>query len=326
MPPDKLPRCPGYALGGYCTLNIANISTNEWTNNFTFHAETLKNGDQADVSLTSRVARIVAAVAYSGERLPFDTLSPATNASYNLQAFLPLVKCNPNSTSAREFLHARASNESMDTVWAGHPKNSSAVKPDFSYFYDEGPLSYPHSGVYGYIATLNKTSKDHIPTELFAGITKPSMTFLTCTIWNASVSYTVQTMPGSTTQLVVKQVETTFTNELRNGCKKFNSGTCQTYAYFFKELASYIQGLRAAAAHYSSYLIISDGNVENTILIQGVEWVEMVKNMSNIRRETVPLSKIRNTTFAEDIENFALNASLSTMSDPSLWYGLPQFR
>ncbi|KAF2831039.1 hypothetical protein CC86DRAFT_377957 [Ophiobolus disseminans] len=40
--------------------------------------------------------------------------------------------------------------------------------------------------------------------------------------------------------------------------------------------------------------------------------------MSRVRKETAPLSKIRNTTFAEDIENLALNASLSTLSDPSL--------
>ena len=281
-------------------------------------------GYKIGLRLSSRFARIIAAVAYAGERLPINALHPLTNATYDLEAFMPLVRCDIGSSGARHFLHARASNESLEKVMSGAYKDAATVSPDFSYEAQPTKLDYTRHGVFGYIAAFNEP-KDGSTAELFAGITRPNMTFMSCKAWNASVSYTAQSVPGSATQLSVTRVETKFINEMYEGCPRIAGGSinaaCETYPHFFRELANYVTGVLVTTSMYGMDVDITDGNVVNTLLAQGSQWKEMVRNVSVYRQEAALSSRFRNTTFAQDIEELALNASLSTMSDPSLWYG-----
>jgi hypothetical protein len=139
------------------------------------------------------------------------------------------------------------------------------------------------------------------------------------------VSFTAQSIQGSTSQLAITHIEKDFINEISDHCKpdsgqSFQPGVCQTYAYFFMELAKYIEGMFVSTGMYGTSSDISEGNAINTSLAQGRQWREMASAMSVYGQERGIAPDIRNTTFAEDIENFALNASLSSMSEPSLWY------
>jgi hypothetical protein len=224
-----------------------NVSSNLSRNNFTVHTSTDQGGQQSGVRLSSRFARIIAEVTYAGERLPVNAPKPVANATYDLQAYIPLVKCELESSAAHEVLHLRASNVSLEHVLSTNQRGQGIVRPDFYYYTKPNRMTYPRSGEFGYIAALNGL-EDEYTAELFVGFMRPNMTFMTCTVWNASVSYTAQVSQGIENQFRITRSENMFMNKVQDECKyrtskSYSFGVCQTYSLFFKELSSYVTGL-----------------------------------------------------------------------------------
>ncbi|KAF2647353.1 hypothetical protein K491DRAFT_723503 [Lophiostoma macrostomum CBS 122681] len=293
-----------------------NISTLESANNFVYRSSVtpiIKEGPVPIVPVaTSRVTRIVAAVAYTGQRLTFDLPPSLVNSSYRLEANVPSVKCTEDKTNQTR--SALLNIPRTQYVWV-------TTNDTFSWFShegDEGP-----AGQFGYIAAMNglnwNTTEDNLGLSLSIGILRPRETFLNCKLLNSTVSFTVQTQGGVGN---IAEIETKSLPDSETCAGEDWSAQahfpCVSYLTFFHELS--LQFLGFLSSRYNDTDSITDdwsqGTATGTNLALGSQWLDMAKDISTSFQPSP--GKVRNVTFAEDIENFALNASLSLLNDPSL--------
>jgi hypothetical protein len=99
-----------------------------------------------------------------------------------------------------------------------------------------------------------------------------------------------------------------------------------SYLSFFQEISKHILGYveKRTVANYS--WIDFSGRIKETNLALSRQWYDAIRNISTgILKESLMPSEplVRNSTLIEDIEGFALNASLSLLNGPTIWYLFP---
>jgi hypothetical protein len=201
---------------------------------------------------------------------------------------------------------------------------------DFSY---QG--GYAASGEFGYISVLSSTSYenetvniidlngDAISTSdeatLLIGILRPTMHFVKCEFWNASVTFTVESKDGIGS---ISKVESQLISHIKFGCSPY----CNSYVRLLLEAAGYITG--QIAYKYAGHVGYSDytARAKDMFISSGFQWAEMMENFTSDNVSVLSTDGLtpavemrRNISFAEDVENFFLNSSMSLLNDPTLW-------
>jgi len=278
---------------------------------------------------SARLGRIAGAVIASGERLSFETPNSHQNMSYETEAFLPVLNCaTANSTIRRDVLRF------VNDTDLANPINRTA--DSLKWLNDRVPMS----GEIGFLGLSwptwgsgwdwNNTQED---TSEFAFAIQRSSSdsphqsdteYLLCEVWNATVAYTVRTRNGVVS---IENIHRELLNkfEPRLSIVPLNSGKgagSPAYVGFSLGLASYLLGYVAWNQDNTRHRFFSTGSLGTSSLSTGSQFYNMNRNMneaglviSNLQNP----SSVRNISFREDVEAFALNLSLSIINDASLW-------
>ena len=288
---------------------------------------------------SARMGRITSAVVGSGSRLPFDSPSSHQNTSYETQNFLPSLKCDTaDSTVIEDVVKSvdgdlfsgvtNIQNRTADSLnW-----NGDQYRGEIGYLgliYPRG-LGYPNPSL-----TWNNNQSASTNHYVFAIQRRPTdlehlsdTEYLSCVLWNASVSYTVKTRNGI---VGIEDIHQDFVNEfdpryaIVDTCRELPcSGGLGSPAYsgYSLALSSYLLGYVAWRQDDARSRYLSAGPIGTTALSTGEQFYNMTRNMNEASKTIGNIqspSNVRNITFREDIEAFALNVSLSILNDASLW-------
>jgi hypothetical protein len=311
-------------------LNM-NISSQENSTNFTlpwfldptFNFRILYNIPTA----TSRVTRIISAVAHAGKRLSFELPPGLVNASYSLEANVPLVRCIEDDVSVQtELVEMFKSMPGMDVNttfnFNGWEWRDCHIKKDCDY------------GTLGYVAAMKYQTPMKYKTppnlsynttgvvdtdlgkEFLVAIITPQSTFLRCELYNSTLNFTVESQGGVAS---VVNVQRNYIEKMIVNCI---SNPCLSFLTFLRGLTDHIVGIigTSSSISFNNRGFWIEGIVANTNLALGAQWRDMVTYQNDSEYEAARAPDfVRNTTFVEGLEDFALNASLSLLNDPSLW-------
>ncbi|CZR68527.1 uncharacterized protein PAC_18426 [Phialocephala subalpina] len=295
---------------------------------FIYEADNFSNVSGASPEL----ARNVGAVAMTGQRTSFQAPTSQPNSSYHLQTYLPLLQCSPaNST-----VQSRMTQYLLGDVLSVSDKNVTLNNRTWSYTGLDG------MGEIGFLAlapTMTSRASNHsweleddfndvraadVTGELWIALaTCPGSTndilmeFISCELYNASVSLDAISSNFAGT---MTNIETEFVNLVNPAWSDFKlpNITYRAYAAYFYELASYYIGV---VERSDSFGYNKTGLTQKTTLALASQFQQMNQRLLRNAGASVVSSNgpgVRSGSFADDIEAFSLNASLSMLSDPIL--------
>jgi hypothetical protein len=301
----------------------------------------------------SAPAIMINKVAMTGQIPPLEQALLPANTSYNLHAFVPLLRCSTaNTTTYSQILEmiAKVGGIESPTLATGIPLKDLNNKT----------LSWSSggkSGEIGYFATVpfhppkpNSSTKhpkakssllpwlnslpignDTTNVKLHPGATlgqiwiaianfshgQTQMQFLNCQLYNTSLAFTVNftNNVGAFTNIEKHWLDLVDTTSRRKASKNFSS--------FFVKLSSYIIGTVSNIHNGSQTNFQSDTNLLGSSLALTSQVDEMAKHMayqSVWGHEKSSADHIRNISFLDLVEEFALNSTLGALSDRLLWY------
>jgi hypothetical protein len=356
------------------TIGISNSSLYQ---NFVYTVRTGNFPSQG----SSRLGRIIGAVAMSGQRenLQSPTLQP--NASYTLQAYAPLLRCSSaNATVQSQLITmlmdlSNFSNHASNGFGAEGPltpqdfnnetfhwdetpdlPGDSPDDPDFAhgdigYFgvlpvwevpyagpnnTDEGTLypwwnssqilSDPSIADYG-LTSLEGEIWIAIPTTSSDNSSQTPMEFINCHLCNSSLTVNVEFI-NQVSNITV--IENKWMNDLHSPPFEavtyggYNNCT-ELYSYFgyLYEIGTYLLGFESWWVDANGTPVTNeDAEILNTHLATSSQVYYMdnkIQLLSNKTTQTAAPDQVRNISFMQDIEDFALNSTLSLLSDTTLW-------
>ncbi|KAI4661980.1 uncharacterized protein J4E78_004770 [Alternaria triticimaculans] len=286
---------------------------------------------------SARLGRIAGAVIGSGERLQFESPTSHQNTSYETQNFLPLLKCDTANSTVREDVWRLVNDTEVDTAWV-HNMTAGSLKWATS----------EHSGEVGYLGTIyprrleggnsggltwnetESTTRHYVfaiqrqPTELEY---QSDTEYLSCVLWNASVSYTVKKQNGI---VAIGDIHREYINEFepleayvddRSACSICEGSGAPAYSGYSIALSKYLLGYIAWNQDNTRHRYLTVGSLGTTSLSTGAQFYNMNRNMNEAGLVIGTIqnpSNVRNISFREDVEAFALNLSLSIINDASL--------
>jgi hypothetical protein len=281
---------------------------------------------------SARLGRIISAVIASGGRLPFETPHSHLNTSYETEAFLPVLNCTTaNSTVCDDIVRfvnetrvANVQNVTTDSLKWMNSRIPASGEIGFL------GLSYPRT-LEHYRSGLNWNNTQQTTNE-FAFTIQRSPTdiayqsdteFLSCEVWNATVSYKVETRNrivsiGSVRRELLNRFDPVKSMVKYDDWPGNGSPACSGYTI---GLAGYLLGYIGWTKDMRTRLY-STGPLGATFLSTGAQYYNMNRNMNEAGLVVSTLqnpSSVRNISFREDVEAFALNVSLSMTNDDSLW-------
>jgi hypothetical protein len=283
---------------------------------------------------------------------PEQTLLPA-NSCYNLHAFVPLLRCSTaNTTTYSQILEMIAKVDGIEspTLATGIPMkdldnktlswSSGGKSGEIGYFaavpFHPSPpnsstkhpkaktplLPWLNSLPIGNDTTSVKLHPEMTLGQIWIAIANFShgqskMQFLNCQLYNTSLTFTVNLTNnvGAFTNIGKHWLTPVSTTSSRKASKNFSS--------FFVKLSSYIIGTVSKIHNGSQTNFQSDTNLLDTSLALTSQVDEMAKHMtyqSVWGPEKSSADHIRNISFPELVEEFALNSTLGALSDHLLWY------
>ena len=148
--------------------------------------------------------------------------------------------------------------------------------------------------------------------------------YLSCELWNATVSYTVETR---NTVVGIENVHWELLNKFDPKRARVNNELypgigSPAYSGYSIGLASYLLGYVAWHKDNTRISLASTGRLDTTSLSTGAQYYNMTRDMNQAIQVVNTLqnpSSVRDISFREDVEVFALNVSLSMINDASLW-------
>jgi hypothetical protein len=248
------------------------------------------------------------------------------DGSYTIDAIIPTVKCDKASGAAKSNII-----EAMTT--STRPLDQTL---DFKYC-DSTEATYCTIGSVGYAAiadsdTISNASYGNVTYDftgesaylksylgsILVAIGKPTIEILQCKLQNSSVEITVEAR-DSVPQVVRVTKRTMALNATGSSSKR--NWVHDSYSCFFQELSRYILGYveRTTVSVYPSFNFV--GRTKDTNLALSRQWYDTIRNISTgaLAEGLIPPEPmVRENIFAEDIEGFATNASLSLLNDPTL--------
>lgn len=106
----------------------------------------------------------------------------------------------------------------------------------------------------------------------------------------------------------------------------FQSPVCRSYSSFLQELFEYFSRILTSFQGEYGVTYKSQGMIMRTSLALGAQWRDMTRITSNISQaygpfngQVSPQQMVCDCSVREDIEDFALNASLGHLNDLTLW-------
>lgn len=282
---------------------------------------------------SARLGRIVSAVAYSGGRLPFETPFSHLNTTYKTEAFLPVLNCTAANSTVRDDI-LRFANETR--VAAVNNLTTDSIKWMNSDIPSTGEigylgLSYPKT-LGESTSGLNWNNTEQTTNEFAFAIQKrptdiayqSDTEFLLCEVWNATVSYTVNTRNSiASIGNVHWELLNKFGPQSAIPSNELGPATgSPAYSGYTIGSASYLLGYVAWHRDNSRTKLDSTGPLDTTSLSTGSQIYNMTRNMNEAIQAVNTLqnpSSVRDISFHEDVEAFALNVSLSMINDASPW-------
>lgn len=270
-------------------------------------------------------------------------ISRPTNISYDLQFYAPLLKCAPANTTIQSRLVAMLEDE---YVKAHINPGGGGVDIDNQTFHWELPGSEGDIAYFGAML-LNDSFMGVVPwwdssQTLYLAkpwtllgqiwIALPSaatetndtgpnhMAFIQCQLYNASLAANVN-FTNHVSSITV--IENKWVNDIR-----WHDETLSYYLYmsYFMEIGSYLLGslswLNNTDSKPPTTQTIDNMNLLDTYLATSAQIYYMNKKItdwSGINRHISPSNLVRNISLVKDIEDFALNSTLSMLGEASLW-------
>lgn len=280
--------------------------------------------------------RIIGAVAYHGERLPFQLPSVQPNISYYMESIVPLVRCDAASITDQRRFSLSIKNDTYQILTLNRTNDSMKWYATNS----ASAIGY-WRGEIGYLALIEvlgnpSTSAPQYPNHtyvdriLFAIQKNPTTSdyksdteYLACELWNASLSFRVHARAGTPeiTQITPYWLKRVSSASLANSTIIDGRLNTLSYLSYFNGLAQFMSGAvywQTAGGNRSR----SEGRIGQTNLALGSQFYDMslyMATMANLSGQIAGKDLVRNASFRDDVEAFALNVSLSFLNDPAMW-------
>ena len=303
---------------------------------------------RADVPVegaSARLGRIIGAVVSGGERLSFQPPSSQPNTSYALQVYVPLMQCNPANATLEDLIvkivpeaNGADSPAGDFSIYLG---NFPLDKETFHWRYNMTDGKLQAEGDIGYFAVVpyyesnkltfwwNSTQSRTIPTDTFLGQiwiaiaeypnNQTRMQFVSCGLYNASVSFKVNFTNHVPS---ISNIQKQWLNAVNLYQPASDNNIFNSYSAYFQGICSYLFGSVAwdiDSLGSPRFLLV--GETMNTNLAKSSQWYDMSQRIGTLagsEGQVVGPENVRNSSLAEEIEEFALNSSLSMMNDQTL--------
>ena len=296
-----------------------------------------------------RLARIISASAASGEILSMRGQFSRPNMTYRIEPHIPVIRCENSSLAVARNTTAAAVIANSEGGNNSEPFNFTALdmeQLEYDVVYTYTPKGFPSTRI-GYFAMiplddqrmtrpwggLNDVSNLEFPNlnQLWIVIadhgndnaTIPS--FLTCGLWNASLSLNISFRDRIQS---VRPENFTYINEVPPTIdwlgivpddESPTSIAGMVYTAYFWGICEQLTGLIASKLEVPYYHLYNEANIKNTVLTGAVEFVAMMKNLSDgFSEDSPPLNK----SLSALIEEMSLNVSLNMLSDSYLRYAI----
>jgi hypothetical protein len=242
-------------------------------------------------------------------------------------AYAPLVRCQTANETEQSRLLEGATN------WVLVPLNNSAKWPDVGRF-DSGEIGYlavydEHDNVTMggggsalfdsillAIQQKNTTSEYQSDTE-----------YISYHFWNATLGFSISIISG---RAKVENLTTTWQNQINANAyhdrsSRTNISDPTPYGAYFAAVTKYIIGIRwyTTRSQYNDGITM-DGEVFGTTLSFNSQFRNMTVDMAShvaslVTPQIVNKENLRNTSFREDLEQPALNTSISLFINSQFW-------
>lgn len=293
----------------------------------------LRTDRDIEMAPTPQLKRLAAIVAYSGEIMPFESPSLSPNASYRVMAFAPLVRCQAaNSTEqfrllkgASDMGFAPSLTTNNSAKWSSTAKFRSGEIGYLAVYdeYDEVTMGENYEVFQPVIFQKRVPIYDSILVALQRKNTsseyQSDTEYIRCQLWNTTLEFSVNITSGRSK---VENVKTTWQNRI-NADIRNHPGNPFGYLYYFLAVANYVIGrgqyyTQDSDRSYSNFTMA--GDVFGSTLSFNSQFRDMAMDLalhsgSNLTRQTVNRETVRNTSFGEDLEQLALNTSISLFTD-----------
>jgi hypothetical protein len=305
-----------------------------------------QNVDLQAAGASPQLGRIVGEVAFTGRQQDLQPPVPQPNISYELQAFAPLVCCNSaNSIAVSQIITMLMTlngssppfpypfpSDSFDNQTFNWSVNTSegpayggvayfAIVPVLQYFPDN-----PADELAWWTGAQGISMLSHLEGQILVAIlaltggaiNEMKMEFISCQLYNSSLTVQVDFTNNVSSTTVV---ENKWMNDLYE-----TDGTAISDAYFafFQQISENVVGSvswwvdSSGAPHYYPSLLLMNTNLGLSSQIYNMN--QRIMKEINKGNQTYSEDSVRNISFAQNIEDFALNSSLSLLSDATLWY------
>jgi hypothetical protein len=305
---------------------------------------TFLQGEEQEIELTAtpQLKSVAAMVAYGGNILSFDSPSPAPNSSYEVTSYAPLVRCRAaNETEQSRLLKGATDMGFAPPLTTNHStKWSSAAdfnSGEIGYLavYDEhnnvtlgekyavydnvtdGEVKYPiYDSILVALQRKNTTSKYQSDTE-----------YISCSLWNSTLKFSINIVSGRSR---VENITTTWENPINASVlydDNYNTSNPMAYLSYFSAVTNYIIGRgQYITSNYSNTTdnFTMAGEVFGSTLSFNSQFRAMTMDIaSHLDEELTPRitksENLRNTSFSHDLEQLALNTSISLYRDSQFW-------
>jgi hypothetical protein len=269
--------------------------------------------------------------------------------SYELQAFVPLLRCDPANATVQSNLTTMlmsVSGSEFPFTYPLTPGDFNNQTYDWEIKMEDGEMQA--KGDVGYFAAVptqqyvgNNTNRTIAPWwnstqngkmelytltgEIWIAIPKANngtgnetqMDFINCHLYNSSLRFAVNFTDRVSNTTIIE-------NQRVNDLEYEDSGVNDPYFAMFQEMSTFLIGSVSwmidtlGSAYFYPNAELLDTNLANSAQVYYMN--QKITEEADVQNQTYAPEQIRNISFAQDIEDFALNSSLSILSDVTLWY------
>ena len=276
---------------------------------------------------TPQLERVAGAVAFGGEILLFEAPLSAPNVSYDLSMYAPLVRCHAANQTEKSMLLDLAS--AQDNVLPTLKGNDTAKWNDTDY--GTGEIGY--LAVYDDNDNLTMGDPDKSYDKILIAIQRKNTTswnqsdteYIGCKLWVATIGFSVNITLGRST---VQNITISEPKEYKHEYDMYNvnDNIPESHWAYFRAVTRYVVGMEYYAntntrAH--DWHIVY-GDVFASTLSYNSQFnnmtMEMATHVAGEQKRTVDSEKLRHSSFIQDIEQLALNVTISLSTDSQFWY------
>jgi hypothetical protein len=259
--------------------------------------------------------------------LLFESPLSAPNISYDLSTYAPLVRCHAANQTEKSMLLDYASKQEYV---------SPSLKDNGTAKWDDPDLG---TGEIGYLAVyddngnLTMGDPDGSYDKILIALQRSNTTsgnqsdteYISCGLWTATIGFSVNiTLGRSTIQNITISGQKEYIVD--ENLYEADNITPESHWAYFKAVTKYVVGMEYydntnTRAH--DWQIV-DGDVFASTLSYNSQFhnmtTEMATHVAAEQTWTINSEKLRHVSFSQDVEQLALNVSISLFTDSQFWY------